>query len=149
MRKRKALVEPEWTCRVHPESRYLYYDVNIWSHKKDMIACLREWGMRGKCEAACCSIRREECRDNGTVRLLPNLGTIHLIKEYMPYPVIIHEIGHAAIEWGRRKYLNFNMTMEAGFTEVEEGEERILHAQSKMLFEFYTKYERRYGRPEE
>lgn len=121
---------PIFEMRLYPESRYLYFTVHVWAKKRGMIKFLRSTGMKGPAEAVCMGVRRE---DASTARLLPHIGYICFHAEYIPYPVIIHELGHAAIEWGRRKKLNIDMNLN-GFTEVSQDEERILRAQESMCY---------------
>lgn len=134
---RKKIKDPDFEIKVYPESKYLYFTVCIWKHKKDMLEFVKSYGMRGKCEAVCMGIRRE-CAE--TQALLPHCGVICFHTKYMPYPAIVHEFGHAALEWGRRKRMKIDMEMNTGFERASDHEERILHTQSKMLFEFYEKF---------
>jgi len=128
--------KPLFQCRLYPESKYLYFEAIVWKNKSDMTREIKAAGVKGGCAAICMSCRREDKNR----KLLPHLGWIHLNARDMPYPITIHELGHAAIEWGRRKHFDINMKMESGFTLVEDGEERILRALSNMSFAFFEKW---------
>ena len=120
--------------KVKPKrSSCLYFNVWIYPTHKAMVA---EWPDMQDAEAFCSPLLRIKYSKPMKAKTLPVCGDVCFNKEYMPYPVVIHEFGHAAFAWARRKKLKLNTS--DWFDDMPQ-EEQLLQAQMEMVFRFFEK----------
>lgn len=137
---KKKAVKPV-TIRVYPESRSLYFIVRVWPTKKAMHQNV--WWTKCDYAGLCTTHSRLRINEDGSEKLLPELGIVNLYRGAMGAGLIAHEFLHATIGWANRIGLNtaeiFKKlpSLDQGkYGNVSDDEERMCHAHGNMVSQF-------------
>jgi hypothetical protein len=133
------------TFKLYPEAqRGLFYVVKVWPSRTAMLTHLRSIGkkdLRGT-QAMCSSYVIERWK-NGRKQVNPNCGEINVHRKRLDSEIAAHEIGHAVVQWARRRGID-PMSVEGDVRGHEGSEnERFCRALGRMVAQFANHTRRR------
>lgn len=131
----KALPKPI-RFRLYPESKSLYFVVNVWPDHKTMVRYLASIGKRGHSDtiALASGYYRTKVRPGRPDRLSPICGEINCNRLEINAEIVSHEIAHLAITWAKRIKLDPMTEPKDGCCSAEN--ERFCYALGLMVGQF-------------
>lgn len=104
--------EPLKRFRIYGYNSSLYFIVNIWKTKKDLIKNRKRNGLKGSCDAHVLSYEILDVNKEGKSRKRPIVGEINFYKSRLGAGIVSHECLHATVSILKRMKFNFSRLEE-------------------------------------